>query len=370
MAKFGFIARGSSHPYAPVTAPAPDRASSRKAPKPVRPRDWVITIVVSLLVALFIRGFLIEAFRIPSSSMEKSLLVGDFVLVSKLHYGPRLPITLGIPFTNLYVTGLELPARRLPGFSGPSRGDVIVFNFPDEAAPIDRKTHYIKRLIALPGDTLSIQNKVTHVNGRAMPMLEGMQQKWVAFRRPDVAFPIERLSEHGIESITTLGRQEEGISFETTTALAREIETWDEVATVEPFVTRRDVPYPFRIFPEGSGYAPDDYGPLYVPARGDTLHLTPENWPAYAAIVTQFEGHEAKPLDDGWFEIDGVRTRTYVTEQNYYFVLGDNRDSSFDSRIWGYVPEDHIVGKAFMIYFSWDHDEKRPRFDRVFDRIP
>src|SRR5690606_18108993 len=104
-------------------------------------------------------------------------------------------------------------------------------------------------------------------------------------------------------------------------------------------------------------------------ARGDTLYLTESNWPAYAAVIQRFEGHEAAPLPDGSFRIDGVQTNRYVVEQDYFFVMGDNRDSSFDSRIWGFVPEDHVVGKAVLIYFSWDQAEKRARTERIFEKI-
>jgi signal peptidase I len=125
-----------------------------------------------------------------------------------------------------------------------------------------------------------------------------------------------------------------------------------------------------RIFPEGSGFGPDNYGPLYVPARGDTLRLTPDNWPVYADVIRRYEGHEAELRADGSFLIDGQPADRYVVAQDYFFVMGDNRDSSYDSRIWGFVPADHLVGKAILVYFSWDHEQKRPRSERLFDRIP
>ena len=332
-------------------------------------RDWLMTMVVAFSVALFIRGFLLEAFRIPSSSMEKSLLVGDFVLVSKLHYGPRTPITVGIPFSNMFIKGFQFPKYRLPGIRRAERGDIMVFNFPDEDKPVDRKTHYIKRIIGLPGDTLSILRKVPYVNGRQIPMYTGMQQQWLVFNKPGVSFPMKRLQEHGITMVTSLGPRYEGVSIESTAELAKEIAGWEEVASVEPYVMSGDPGNGLRTFPEGRGFGRDNYGPLYIPQKGDVIELTASNWSTYFEIITDFEGHRAKLLPNGSFDIDGIQTDRYRIEQDYYFVMGDNRDSSYDSRIWGFVPWDHVVGKAILIYFSWDKDKYEARFNRMFESV-
>lgn len=366
MGKFDFI--GQEGPDA--SGPAED-AAGREAPQGgtrIRLRDWIATILIALLAALFIRGFIIEAFRIPSSSMERSLLVGDFVLVSKLNYGPRTPISLGIPFTNIYFDGLALPSVRLPGVSRPRHGDVIVFNYPVEDSPVDRKTHYIKRLVGLPGDTLVIEEKVPYVNGMPVPYQAEMKQRWTAYNKPREIFPVGRLWSSGAEEVTSLGARFAGVTFEATVALAREVATWEEVEAVEPFVVP-GVTSGMRVFPRGSGFGKDNYGPLYIPARGDTLTLTEQNWMAYAALIRRYEGHDARPLGNGRFLVDGVQTNRYVVQQDYFFVMGDNRDRSSDSRVWGFVPWDHVVGKAFLVYFSWDHDADRPRFDRVFHTI-
>lgn len=330
-------------------------------------RDWIRVFVIALGAALFIRTFCFQAFRIPTPSMEKNLLVGDFVLVSKLHYGPRSPASLGVPLTDFYMAGVELPLVRMPGFTRVQRGDVIVFNYPVEGGAIDRKTHYIKRAAALPGDTLAIIDKVVTVNGEAWRLQHGMQQRWVATSKENAPVPVGRLAEAGAEHISMLGHNSRSVTFEGTEAVAAAVELWGEIEAVQAFTSGSG--FGPRVFPSGSGFGRDNYGPIYVPARGDTLLLTPENWPAYKALITRYEGHEAYLYPDGSFEIDGAATNRYVVEQDYFFVLGDNRDSSADSRVWGYVPMNHIVGKAVVVYFSWDEQQGAVRYERMMSRI-
>ena len=301
--------------------------------------------------------------------MEKTLLAGDFVLVSKLHYGPRLPQRIGIPFTNLYIKDLELPPLRFPGFSKPRRGDIIVFNFPIEDKPVWRKTHYIKRLIALPGDSLRILDKIPYINGRPMPLTSGMQQKWLAIRRQDATFPINRLESREVEDIGHAGPTLEGVSFQATVALAKEVGSWKEIETIVPFVVPADVGYPTNIFPLGSGFGTDNYGPIHIPAKGHSIKLDSLSLSVYRDVIERYEGHQVTELSGGGVLLDGERVHRYVFEQDYYFVMGDNRDSSYDSRIWGFVPWNHVVGKATTIYFSWNKKEWSARTDRMFTTI-
>ena len=369
MAKLHFIAQGSpsARNGETVSAIRVTEKAGKRAPRKVTLRDWLLTMVIALAVALLIRGSIIEAFRIPTSSMEKTLLAGDFVLVSKLHYGPRLPRTIGIPFTNWYIPDLKLPNLRIPGFDEPDRGDVIVFNYPLEDKPIGRKTHYIKRIIGLPGDTLSIVNKVPYANGQQLPLQGSMQQKWLAIRKPNAAFPIDRLESQGVEEVGKVGPLLDGVSFQGTVAMAQEVAGWREIESIKPLVM--PAAGEERVFPPGSGFARDNYGPLYIPARGDLLRLTPENLSIYHDLIELYEDHEITELPDGKVLIDGKPTSVYRVEQDYFFVMGDNRDSSYDSRIWGFVPWDHVVGKATTIYFSWNPADRQPRFERMFTSI-
>lgn len=351
------------------TAERLHRSAKPRKSKSVTLRDWFFTILVALCAATFIRGYIIEAYRIPTTSMERTLLAGDFVIVSKLHYGPRLPQSIGIPFTDWYLPGLKLPSGRIPGLVEPRRGDIAVFNFPVEDGPIGRKTHYIKRIVGMPGDTLSIRNKLPYANGRSLPLLPGMQQKWLAIRKSTSDFPIARLESQDVVDVGRVGSQLDGVSFQSTAALAAEVASWSEIASIQPLVVssggvRRD-----QVFPDGSEFDRDNYGPLYVPAEGDVLQLTRDNLAAYRDIIERFEGHDLSYDRDGIIRIDGKATTRYVVEQDYFFVLGDNRDSSYDSRFWGFVPWDHVVGRATTIYFSWDPDDRAPRYDRMFTSV-
>ncbi len=352
-----------------VAPPDPSKDGPPSAPSTFRLRDGLQILGIALLISLFLRGCVLEGFRIPSESMEKSLLVGDFVLVSKLHYGPRLPMTLGLPLTNWYFEDLALPYARLPGFSSIRRGDVMVFNYPREAAPVDRRLHYIKRVVGLPGDSVALRDKQLYVNGVVVPLGETMQQRWIAETTPGFIFPVDSLRALGASQVSVLERERGKVAFVATHACADVVASWDSVAGVAPYVQARDLGFGIRIFPRGSGFGRDHYGPLYVPAKGDTITLTESNWLLYRDLIQRYEHHQARLLPSGAFEIDSVRTAHYVLEQDYFFVLGDNRDSSVDSRVWGFVPMDHIVGKALFVYFSWDAQQGRLRFERLFKGI-
>lgn len=332
-------------------------------------REWVDAIVFALVVMLVVRTLIFDLFRIPTPSMEKSLLVGDYLFVSKLHYGTRTPMTIGIPFTQIYLKGIDLPHTRLPGFSKVKRGDAIVFNWPPEDKPVDRRMHYIKRVVGLPGETLEVRDKIVYANGEALPLQEGMQQFWNIVKKDQRV----RLSSSALRAIGVTEIQATPdpsiVRIVATEDAVRQIEQWPWVARVEPFIAPEHAGYSQIMYPAGRGYTPDNYGPVHIPAEGQTVTLTEENWPVFEPVITRFEGHTARRLEDGSFEIDGVRTNEYTFAQDYFFVMGDNRDNSEDSRFWGFVPMDHVVGKAILIYFSWDAESNLPRFERLFKLI-
>ncbi len=355
---------GSSH------EPAEDRMGGAVG-KPAR-RDrgrlktWLRVVFIALVAALILRVFAFEAYRIPSASMEDTLLVGDFLFVSKLHYGARTPITLGIPFAGWYLKDFELPAVRLPGFVSVERGEVVVFNYPPDYAPIDRKTPYIKRVVGLPGDTLRIRDKMVVVNGEELPRPLNLRQFWKARAVIGGAMPrLDTLATLGFSGrMDRLGPGE--WLFEGTAAQAFTFAALDGVESVEPFVRLQGDRS--ATFPSGVGYSLDDYGPIVVPRSGLTVSLEDLTWPLYREVITRHEGLTAQRVAGG-YEIAGELTNQYTFQQDYFFVLGDNRDDSADSRSWGFVPASHLVGKAVLVYFSWDSVTERPRWSRVFRGI-
>ncbi len=257
-------------------------------------REYAEMILITILVAFFLRTFVVEAYRIPTGSMENTLLVGDFILVNKLLYGSTTPKS--IPFTNISV-----PHVKLPRLAAPARGDVIVFEFPGERDEIHprRVVNYVKRCVAVPGDTIEIVDKVFYVNGQRFPNPAGVQ-------------------------------------FDT------------------PLTPPKQAPNE-RIFPPRSGYNEDNYGPILVPAKGSVLTLSRENVQRWKTFIER-EGHAVEHEDGGKILVDGLESDSYTVERDYYFVVGDNRDNSLDSRFWGFLPEENIVGQATLIYWSWNQD--------------
>lgn len=272
----------------------------------LRLRDYLQILVVTVVVALLLKACVIEACRIPTASMESTLKAGDFLLVNKFIYGPRTPSA--IPFTVI-----SLPTIRFPRLSAPRRGDVIVFELPPYAreAQGDENLRYVKRCIALPGDTLLIRNRRVYVNGE------------------ELIVPTVRLSD------------------------------------------RHLLPLGFgdpRVFPKGSEFNEDQYGPVVVPKRGDTVEIASETFFLFKDIIA-YEGHKIGLDSAGAVVIDGRQQRSYIISRDYYFVMGDNRDNSLDSRFWGFVPDDVIIGKAMIIYWSWEEDAAQQGFSDRATRI-
>ena len=335
-------------------------------------REWTDALVFALVVMLIVRTLIFDLFRIPTPSMEKNLLVGDYLFVSKLHYGTRTPMTLGIPFTQIRVRGLTLPHTRLPGFTEVQRGDAVVFNWPADDAdkPIDRKMHYIKRVVGLPGETLQIQDKVVFVDGQRLSLMPHMQQQW-AVHLKDRMYRLSdaRLRAMGVSDLRVNPQQPDVLYLTATEDAIREVAELPYIASVEPYVEPPNVVFGSRMYPPNANYSPHNYGPVWIPERGQTVQLTEENWAYLVPALQRYERRTVRRLSDGTFEIDGEATDRYTFDQDYFFVMGDNRDDSEDSRFWGFVPMDHVVGKAILIYFSWDKDEGLPRFSRFFKVI-
>lgn len=347
---------------------AAERTRAEDAERKSELRQWLESFVVAVIIVLIVRSLLFDLFRIPTPSMEENLLVGDYLVVSKLHYGSRLPVSLGVPLTSIYVPGLRFPYERLPGFSEVKRGDPIVFNYPPGEGPIDRKVHYVKRVIGMPGETLQVRDKVVYVDGRQLPLGRGMQQYWTV-EKSDARYqiPRTRMEEVGISEVKRT-QNAQTVRILATPEGARRVSEWSWVQSIRPYVVHNGQ-YSDVMYPPDRGYTPDNYGPVHIPEKGETIELTAANWPVYRPVITRYEGHAAQQMTDSTFAIDGERTTSYTFQQDYFFVMGDNRDNSQDSRFWGFVPMTHVVGKAVMTYFSWDAEEWMPRFGRIMRPI-
>ncbi|HEX7014343.1 MAG TPA: signal peptidase I [Cyclobacteriaceae bacterium] len=361
-------------------------------------REWTDAIVFAVVAATLIRWLIMEAYTIPTPSMENSLLVGDFLFVSKFHYGTRTTTTpLQIPlthqkiwFTNIpsYVDWIKLPQYRLPGITHVKRNDVVVFNVPPLELndyidyPVDLKTNYIKRCVAIPGDTLQIIDRQVFING-----LPGENPPFMQFSyRVAANSPInERIFEkYDIHEANIVGRENGQVIYQMQLRpeIADELESLHfiqsvEVATMNSFgkMEKRVAGVAeSNIFPDAKRFPwnGDFYGPLVIPAKGMTITINDSTLAIYGTTIRDYDHNDDARIDGDRLIIDGHEVTEYTFHQNYYFMMGDNRHNSLDSRYWGFVPEDHIVGKAFFIWLSIDKNASffhKIRWNRFFRLI-
>ncbi len=393
-----------------------------RAHKKTATREWIDAAVFAVVAATIIRTFIFEAYTIPTPSMERSLLVNDFLFVSKLSYGPRVPNTpLSFPFVHhtLPVTGgksylnwIELPYKRW--FASPvKRNDVVVFNLPvgdtvinDEenygskvtyyevlrqaggdrnkvwqtfgdiiiTRPVDKRENFIKRAVAIAGDTLEIRNGVVYINGKMNDIPAGSETNYLVqtkgqpidadamqeqFGIRETAGEIKQVGEHLYEMFMT----KEQVAM---------VSKLSYIQSITPVVYSypRDNQYVggADVFPNDTincKWTIDNYGPLWIPAKGATIQLTPQIYSRYERVIRAYEGNSFE-YKNGKFYVNGAEATSYTFKMNYYWLMGDNRHNSLDSRYWGFVPEDHVVGEAWMIFFSW---ENGPRWNRFFRLI-
>lgn len=353
-------------------------------------REWADAIIFATVAASLIRGFLIEAYMIPTGSMERSLMVGDFLFVSKLNYGPRIPMTpLAFPFAHhtMPVTGgkayselVKVPYKRLPGFQNIERNDVVVFNYPVEAdepynRPVDKRENYIKRCVGLPGDVLQMNNAVLQVNGENAFVDEDFQTDYVVLTTPN-GLNAQRILDMRLEVDPYNTNANEGIYVIHMTATeAAEVKKWSNVKEVRQnmFMPTDNSPsvQSFPNYTNGMVWNYDNFGPFTVPAKGTSVKLDSLTIPLYKRIITVYEGNTFEEKADGTY-INGQKADSYTFQMDYYWMMGDNRHNSLDSRGWGFVPEDHIVGKALFTWLSYDKDGSflsSIRWNRIFKGI-
>lgn len=406
-----------------------------KAHKKSKSREWVDAITFAVVAATIIRTLYFEAFTIPTSSLEKTLLVGDFLFVSKISYGARIPNTpLSFPFahhtlplTNTvksYLEWIKLPYYRLPGLGEVKRNDLVVFNFPAGdtvalnaqnqvyaqlvrdygakalqegsgfsqvlgpmefgevvARPVDKRENYIKRCVGIPGDKLEvidsrlvINDKDAYVpknlqfNYRVSAEGRGFLKKELLDRDITTEFDpytgnVRQINEYGDFLMTLTERSK------------AKLQQFSNVRSIEKLITKKGYKSVRKneIFPNSPNYdwSVDNFGPITIPAAGATVDLTLDNLPIYRKIISTYEGNDIK-VADGMIYINDVQATSYTFKMNYYFLMGDNRHNSQDSRFWGFVPEDHVVGKAVFIWLSLDPNKSflgKIRWDRLFTVI-
>lgn len=382
-------------------------------------REWVDAIIFAVVAATIIRTFIFEAYTIPTSSMENSLLVGDFLFVSKMAYGPKVPNTpLAFPFvhhtlpltkyTKSYVEWIKLPYYRFPGFGDVKRYDAVVFNYPSGdtvilemqnqdyygvvrqaenamksqrgdryrpgmgydmiwrdynvvARPVDKRENYIKRCMAMPGDEIEIIDKQVFINGEEAFNPPGMQWAYYLTMKNRSPGAIRKLIDtynlrH--DEVFTVSNRSNMFQIHTTKSNVDLISVNPLVAKIEPLIKSPEKPNP-NIFPHDIRNFPwneDNFGPLVIPSAGKTVDLNEVSIALYRKIINTYE-HNELIEKDGKFIINGQEATTYTFKQDYYWMMGDNRDNSADSRFWGFVPHDHVVGKAVFVWMSLD-DQK------------
>jgi len=396
--------------------------------------EWLDALIFAVIAVTFINIFFFQNYKIPTGSMEKSLLIGDHLFVSKMAYGPKVPNTpLSFPFTQntlpffhtkSYLEWINIPYKRLAGFREVKNDDIVVFNFPAgdtvvlentassyymnvllqadsikrrEAElgytprtqaeyialaekyiwinkhivvrPVDRRDNYVKRCVAIPGDTLEVRMGNLFINGKPQKHIRHLQYNY--FVNTGTSHLSNRFfDELGISKDDRRNSyMQNGYILPLDEEMVAKLKKLSIVKSVEKLLQSPGV-YDEYLFPYNPRYAwnVDNYGPIVMPKKGQTIPLDLNNIPLYQRVIAAYEGHKLS-IKDSTIYIDGNPAHTYTFAMDYYYMMGDNRHNSADSRYWGFVPEDHIVGRPVFIWLSTDKDKRflgRIRWDRFF----
>ena len=409
--------------------------------------EWINAILFAIIAATLVHNYFIQPYIIPTGSLEKTLLIGDFLFVSKFHYGARTPTTaiafpmvhdtLPIVKSKSYIDFPQLPYFRLPGFKDVQRNEIVVFSWPADTVrqffvkekgvrkPIDKKSNYVKRCVGIPGDTLEVVNGFVHINGKQSILPERAKTQYVHYAYNAKGVSSRKLNEEGIKDFTRKYRIEnitqqsydeilpyihgrisndinnfivitppaglppkligqlrlrvkeilepskELVLTIAEAALLNEKQLFDSLVRK---VSRVKTPNT-SIFPNSLPYDwnEDNFGPIVLPKAGATVNLNEGNLPLYKKIIREYENNSLD-LQDGRILINGKEVSSYTFDQDYYWMMGDNRHRSEDSRYWGFVPENHIVGKPVLVWFSIEGINDgirnwRIRWDRVMTTV-
>lgn len=358
--------------------------------------DTVSSLLFAIIVATLVHTYFIQPYTIPTSSLEKSLLVGDFLFVSKMNYGARVPMTtVALPMVHdtiplmkrkSYLSWPQLPYFRLPSLEKIKNCDIVVFNWPLDTVyffrdpsgrhidkPIDKKSNYVKRCVGIPGDSLSIKDGIVYINGKILALPERAKPQYSYKIALDGKTPID--FEYLFKDMDVT----DGAGF-----TSEKRDTLFVSALTDSSVERlRNVPgitsvtreiakgVENGIFPHINKWNRDNFGPIYIPQEGKTVAINFMTLPFYGRIISEYEKNKLE-IKGSAIYINDIKTNTYTFKQNYYWMMGDNRHNSEDSRYWGYVPADHIVGKPVFIWMSWNKDGKglgKIRWERLFTTV-
>lgn len=363
--------------------------------------EWISSITFAVAAATFVHTYIMQPFTIPTSSLEKSLLIGDFLFVSKFHYGARVPMTPiaapmvhdSIPKTKLksYNSNIQLPYMRLPGFQKIKRNEIVVFNWPSDSLalmwgdtsgkftykPIDKKTNYVKRCVGIPGDSLEIRNGYLYINGKYSILPDRAKPQYNYY--VDTKYPFsadEIIHGYGVNPDEAAVIDQNGLKYFINLDKANAIKMSHDpkVIAMKRSIDPKGV-YDSLIFPHSKQYkwSQDNFGPIYIPKKGDRVLLNHKSLPFYKRIISEYEHNDLVIKSDGTIYINGIRTNHYTFQQDYFWMMGDNRQRSLDARYWGYTPMDHIVGKPVFIWMSLDQYanviNKKIRWDRLFTTV-
>jgi signal peptidase I len=317
--------------------------------------------------------------------MEKSMLIGDFLFVSKVAYGPRVPMTPiavplvhhTVPFFGIksYSESLKFPYHRMKGLGKIKRNDCVVFNWPAEklGRPIDKKENYVKRCVGIPGDILELTESELIVNGTAQELFKGVKNQWHyklmtngTGLNPNILREKYDITEGG------RGRNRNEYNLSLTNENRDALASFSNISSIKRKVEKKGV-FANYIFPHNENYAwnIDNFGPIKIPEAGAKVDLTITNLLIYKDIIERYENNKLEIIDNQIY-INDELSENYVFKMNYYWMMGDNRHNSADSRFWGFVPENHIVGKALFIWMSWDKNAKglkKVRWNRLFTSV-
>ncbi len=348
------------------------RKSAKINKKPSVIREFVDTGMKALIGAIFLKWLLFEAVMMPNSEMEATLFSGDFILVSKLHYGTRTPATpLQIPLTHqkignmpAYLDWIQLPMWRLPAFSQLVHNDVITFNYPPENYhPIDQKTPFIGRCVGLAGDELEIKKSEIFINNVKITFVNTIKNTYLLTLKSGIKPDI--LESFNITDAIPF--QGKWILYLTNNQFATLSKSSSYFNIVPLVVPKESTVQSEKIYPHSHYFSwnADNFGQIKIPAKGLKIEATPQNLALYESIILQHENHSNTKIQNDSLFIDNQYVTEYEFRQNYYFVLSDNRQNAMDSRFWGFVPENHIIGKAVLVWFSADSETNKIRWERI-----